>query len=199
MSAPSAGFDSAYRGIAPPWDIGRPQPVFVRLLGSGEIRGSVLDVGCGTGENVLFLAERGLSATGIDGAPAAIEKARAKAQARGLDAHFTVADGLDLAVPAQPFDTVIDCGFFHVLADDERPRYLASLSRVLRPGGTLFLLGFSDRQPGVLGPRRLTEAEIRRTFQDGWRVAAIHPAVFELTHGGAAQAWLASIQLAERA
>ena len=49
------GFNPAYRGT-PPWDIGRPQPDFVRLEEAGEIRGSVLDVGCGSGENVLYLA-----------------------------------------------------------------------------------------------------------------------------------------------
>ena len=184
-------FEPTYQGT-PPWDIGRPQPVIVRLAETGQIAGSVLDVGCGTGENVLFLAERGFAAAGIDGAPTAIGKARAKAKRRGLDASFEVADALNLPVPQQLFDTVIDSGLFHVFDDDERGRFLKSLARVLRPGGTYFMMCFSDREPGDWGPRRVTQAEIRSVFSDGWRVDAVAAATFE-TNMGQTQAWLASI------
>ena len=68
-------FESAYEGT-PPWDIGRPQPEFVRLEAGGEIRGSVLDVGCGTGENALHMAAKGHDVWGIDGAPTAISTIR---------------------------------------------------------------------------------------------------------------------------
>jgi len=183
-------FESSYHGT-PPWDIGRPQPAIVRLAETGRITGSVLDVGCGTGENILYLAERGFVATGIDGAPTAIKKARAKAKARGLDIRFEVADALDLSLP-ESFDTVIDSGLFHVFSDDERTRFTASLGRVVRPGGTYFMMCFSEREPGDWGPRRVTQAEIRSAFRAGWRVNSIDPSAFD-TNGGDAQAWLASI------
>jgi cyclopropane fatty-acyl-phospholipid synthase-like methyltransferase len=176
----------------PPWDIGRPQPAIMQLAETGEITGSVLDVGCGTGENVLYLAERGLAAAGIDGAPSAIRKARAKAKRRGLKVQFEVADALDLSTPDRPFDTVIDSGLFHVFSDEERIRFRESLGRVVRPGGTYFLMCFSDQQPGDWGPRRVTQAEIRSVFSDGWRVNSIQPSAFE-TNEGHARAWLASI------
>ena len=188
---PADSFESAYTGT-PPWDIGRPQPAIMRLAETNQVSGSVLDVGCGTGEHVLYLAERGFAATGIDGAPTAISKARAKAKRRGLQAHFEVADALDLSTPERPFDTVIDSGLFHVFSDDERPRFRASLGRVLRSGGTYFLMCFSDQQPGHWGPRRVTQAEIRSVFDDGWRVNDIQPSAFDLNEGHA-QAWLASI------
>ncbi len=73
MNVPANRFESAYHGT-PPWDIGRPQPAIVRLAETGQITGSVLDVGCGTGENVLYLAQRHMAAMGIDGAPTAIRK-----------------------------------------------------------------------------------------------------------------------------
>ena len=190
MRVPANRFESAYRGT-PPWDIGRPQPAIVRLAETGQIRGSVLDVGCGTGENVLYLAGRGLAAVGIDGAPTAIRKARAKAKKRGLDAQFEVADALDLTLPTQ-FDTVIDSGLFHVFSDEERARFRDSLGRVVRPGGTYFLMCFSDQQPGDWGPRRVTQAEIRAVFRAGWRVNSIEPSAFA-TNEGQAHAWLASI------
>ncbi len=88
-------FESAYKGT-PPWDIGRPQKEFIDLVRRGELSGSVLDIGCGTGENALFFAGEGYEVWGIDSAPLAIQKAREKAAGRGLAAHFLVMDALDL-------------------------------------------------------------------------------------------------------
>jgi cyclopropane fatty-acyl-phospholipid synthase-like methyltransferase len=184
-------WESAYLAT-PPWDIGRPQPAIMRLAEAGRITGSVLDIGCGTGENVLYLVERGLTVTGVDGARSAIVKARAKAKRRGLDASFEVGDALNLSTPQRPFDTVIDSGLFHVFSDEERERFRASLERVIRPGGTYFLMCFSDQQPGDWGPRRVTQAEIRSVFSAGWQVNSIQPSTFDINEGRA-QAWLASI------
>jgi SAM-dependent methyltransferase len=184
-------FDSAYLGT-PPWDIGRPQPAIERLAESGEIAGLVLDVGCGTGENVLYLVGRGFDVVGIDGAPTAVDKARAKAQQRGLSARFEVADALNLPIPQRPFDTIIDSGLFHVFSDDERVRFRESLMGVIRPGGTYLMMCFSEQQPGNWGPRRVTQAEIRSTFDSGWHVNYIEPSAFT-TNDGSARAWLSSI------
>ncbi len=188
---PANWFESAYLGT-PPWDIGRPQPAIMRLAETGQIMGSVLDVGCGTGENALYLAERGFAVVGIDGAPTAIRKARAKAKRRVLNAQFELADALNLSKPERLFDTIIDSGLFHVFSDEERDRFRESLERVIRIGGTYFLMCFSDQQPGDWGPRRVTQAEVRSVFRDGWRVNDIEPSAFD-TNEGHAYAWLASI------
>ena len=186
-------FDLAYEGI-PPWDIGRPQPEFVLLATTGEIRGSVLDVGCGTGENALYLAGLGHEVWGIDTAPAAIERARAKARSRGVRATFLVADALGLGRLGRTFDTVTDSGLFHVFSDEERTLFASSLAAVLRPGGNYYMLCFSEHEPDSWGPRRVTQAEIRATFQEGWRINYIREARFETnTHTGVARAWLSSI------
>lgn len=187
----SANWDSAYLQT-PPWDIGRPQPFVQTLVDAGQIAGRVLDIGCGTGENALYLGERGYPVVGIDWAPRAIAKARAKAGERHVSARFEVADALDLAVPPQLFDTILDCGLFHVFSDDERIRYRQSLARVLRTGGTYFMMCFSDRQPGDWGPRRVTQAEIRATFAVGWTIHGIEATTCETTMGPAL-AWLSSI------
>src|SRR5512136_2503358 len=97
-------FDSAYHGL-PPWDIGRPQKEFVDLVRRGEITGSVLDIGCGTGEHALFFAAEGHEVWGVDSAPLAIRKAQEKAAARGLSAHFLVLDVRDLPRLDRTFDT----------------------------------------------------------------------------------------------
>ena len=168
------GFEWAYREGRPPWDIGRPQPAVVGLADAGVVHGEVLDAGCGTGENALFLASRGLAITGIDAAPTAIARARRKALERSLTARFEVADALDLAAMDRTFDTIVDCGLFHTFGDDERLRYVQSLRTALRPNGRYAMLCFSNEQPGTMGPRRISQPEIRAAFPaTGWSVDSI--------------------------
>jgi 2-polyprenyl-3-methyl-5-hydroxy-6-metoxy-1,4-benzoquinol methylase len=186
-------FEEAYQGT-PPWDIGRPQREFVRLEESGMISGDVLDVGCGSGENALFLAGRGHDVWGVDSAPAAIGIARRKAEERGLAATFLVQDTLNLHEIGRTFDTVIDSGLFHTLSDPERPCFLRNLTDVMKPGGAYFMLAFSELEPGEYGPRRITKKEIEAVFYEGWRINEIRAAVFESrTRPEGSRAWLSSI------
>jgi len=187
-------FDAVYQGT-PPWDIGRPQKAFVDLAAAGEVTGSVLDVGCGTGEHALFFAERGHEVLGVDTSSLAIRKAKEKAATRGLRAQFLVWNALDLAGLKRTFDTVIDSGFFHVLSDEDRPVFAKSLATVLAPGGNYFMLCFSDRNPGEYPlPRRIAKREIRETFREGWLINSIKPAVFEnAVQPEGHHAWLSSI------
>jgi SAM-dependent methyltransferase len=191
-------WDESYaRDAGPPWDIGRPQPAFVRLADRSLLRGQLLDAGCGTGEHTLLAAARGADALGIDISPLAIGRARAKAAERGVNARFEVGDVLRLERPGPGFDTVIDSGVFHVFDDSDRPRYVASLASALRPGGICYLMCFSDRQPGDAGPRRVSQDELRSAFTDGWAVVGIAGEEFELNPGlgvPTAQAWLATLR-----
>jgi cyclopropane fatty-acyl-phospholipid synthase-like methyltransferase len=175
----------------PPWDIGRPQPAIVALAEAGEFRGRVLDVGCGTGEHALLAAGLGLDATGIDLAGNALEMARQKAHDRGLTARFIQHDARRLADLDEDFDTVIDCGLFHIFADDDRVAFVESLRSAVGPGGGYFMLGFSDRQPGDWGPRRLKRDEIIAAFATGWRIDSLEAAAIEVTmEPPQMQAWL---------
>src|SRR5206468_11175401 len=140
-------FDAMYSGT-PPWDIGRPQPELARLAQAGQVVGRVLDIGCGTGEHALMAAALGLPATGVDISPTAVAIARRKASERNLPARFLVHDVLDLASLGEQFDVALDCGLFHVLSDEDRQRFVASLGAALAPGGRYHMLCFSDRQPG---------------------------------------------------
>jgi cyclopropane fatty-acyl-phospholipid synthase-like methyltransferase len=191
-------WDASYTADASaPWDIGRPQPAFVRLADQGRLTGRLLDVGCGTGENALLAASRGADVTGVDVAPTAIAQARAKASERGLAARFEVTDVRDLGRLHLTADTVIDSGMFHVFGDDDRTRYVASLAAVLRPAGVCYLMCFSDRQPGTWGPRRVHPEELRAAFSDGWEVESVTAATFDVNPVGGmtqVQAWLAAIR-----
>src|SRR5262245_6563126 len=145
-----ATFESAYAGPAP-WDTGKPQSQFVAV--ADRVTGPVLDAGCGTGENALFFAARGLRVVGIDFVEEAIRRARTKAAERGVSAEFLVQDALTLGDAGERFASVIDCGLFHVFSDDHRGRYVGRLTRVTEPGGQLFLMCMSDEEPGTEGPR----------------------------------------------
>lgn len=177
----------------PPWDLGRPQSTFLELAEQGAIRGRVLDVGCGTGEHTLMCAQRGLDATGIDLAAPALEAAQNKAHDRGLTARFLRYDVLRVAELGESFDTVLDCGLYHMphFSAADRASYVHNLRAVLARGGHYFMLCFSDRQPGDQGPRRITRAEITASFVDGWRLDSIEPATIEVTTDPAGiRAWL---------
>jgi SAM-dependent methyltransferase len=187
-------WDAWYRAERPPWETQRPQPAVARLADSGAFVGDVLDCGCGTGENALLLASRGLRVLGIDWAASAVERARGKAGERSLDAEFVVADALALGELGRSFDTVLDSALFHTFGDEARERYVPSLASAMRPGSTLFLLCFSDLEPWGGGPRRVSQAEIHNAFGDGWSVRSIEPERYEvLFEPGFAVAWLATI------
>jgi SAM-dependent methyltransferase len=193
----AAEWDRAYtRQGPPPWDIGRPQPTFVRLADAGEIASPVLDCGCGTGENALMLTARGFDVTGVDLAPTAIHRAREKAAQRDLAVEFQVGDALDLPDLGGRFATVIDSGVFHVFDDADRARYVRSLASVVKDAGVVHLLCFSEHTPGTDGPRRVTQAELRAAFGEGWDVERIEATEFEVAPGwwrDRPKAWLARI------
>ena len=170
-----ATFESAYAGPAP-WEIGRPSDPLVAV--ADRVVGPVLDAGCGTGENALFFAARGLRVTGIDFVEEAIRRARGKATERGLTAEFLVKDALTLGDWGERFASVIDSGLFHVFTDEQRARYVAGLAHVTKPGGGLFLICFSDEEPGTVGPRRVSRQELYDAFADGWAVESVVPTQF---------------------
>jgi cyclopropane fatty-acyl-phospholipid synthase-like methyltransferase len=170
-------FESAYAGKAL-WDIAKPQRAFLAV--AYQITGSILDAGCGTGENALFFASRGRRVTGIDFLEAPIQQARRKTAERGVSATFFVMDALALKDLPEVFDSVIDSGLFHVFSDDDRKRYVEGLMSVVKPGGRLFLLCFTDEEPGTQGPRRVSKNELHAAFAEGWGIEFIEPVRFEV-------------------
>lgn len=163
----NADFDAVYRGDGPyaatpaPWDIGGPQPSLIPLEAAGLITGTVLDSGCGTGENALFLADKGYDVTGVDLAPTAIRLAQEKAKQRGLDAAFEVADVFALDAYSDRFDTVIDSAVAHLFHGDQLAAYAASLHRVCRAGGVAHVLALSDRSAAEFQRRFAEMAALR--------------------------------------
>ena len=192
-------FEDFYAGPAP-WEIGRPQPAFIAV--ADRVVGPVLDAGCGTGENALFFSARGHRVVGIDFVEEAVRRARIKAAARGLAVEFLVKNATALAGWGERFATAIDCGLFHCLSDDDRRRYVEGLSRVVEPAGRLFLLTFSDEEPGDEGPRRVSRRQLNEAFARGWEIEEvqrcrieINPAFTEVTFSeGGPKAWFAIVR-----
>jgi SAM-dependent methyltransferase len=192
-------FQNIYAGKAP-WDIPKPQTVFVEA--AEQVTGSVLDAGCGTGENALFFAGLGRQVTGIDYLEVPISRARRKVIERGIWATFLVRDALTLARWGERFDNAIDSGLFHVFGDDDRRRYVEGLATVIKPGGRLFLACFSDSEPGTQGPRRVSRRELDDAFRTGWVVESVRPVRFETRSDlkditfseGGPKAWFAVIR-----
>ena len=168
-------WDASYHDGPAPWDIDQPQPAVVRLAAEGRFSGSVLDAGCGSGENALHLASLGSPVLGFDVAETALSSAREKALDRGLGAEFVTADALDLRPLGRRFDTVLDSGLFHTFDTDEASRYAASLSDVTEPAGTLFVLCFGD-EGADHGPHPISRDALRTAFDTrGWTVTSIEP------------------------
>jgi SAM-dependent methyltransferase len=189
-------WDASYHDGPAPWDVGRPQPAIVRVASAGGITGPVLDAGCGTGENALHVAALGLPVLGVDVAETAVAIAREEAEGRGIAAEFAVADALHLERLGRRFQTVLDCGLLHTFDADERPAYAASLATVTEPGGTLYVLCFSERGPDT-GPHPVTRDDLRAAFDPGtgWEIAGIEPdrILTRFHDDDGAPAWLATI------
>jgi SAM-dependent methyltransferase len=194
-----ATFESIYAGKAP-WDIGKPQKPFVAA--ADRVRSPLLDAGCGTGDAALFFAAQGHQVTGIDFLEEPIRRARRKAAERGLSVEFLVKDALTLSEWSERFTSVIDSGLFHVFSDDDRRRYVQGLGRVIEPGGRLFLMCFSDAEPGSEGPRRVSRQEVYDAFAGGWDVESIEPVQIDVNpeftamtfSQGGPRAWFAVIR-----
>ncbi len=193
-------FEGMYGEPKVPWDIGRPQKAFVEA--GDQIRGRVLDIGCGTGDLALWLAEQGCTVTGVDFLPKPLEAARRKTTERGLSVNFIAVDATKVHELGERFDVVTDCGLFHVFDATGRTAYVAALRKLLAPGARVFLLCMSDAEPGTHGPRRISESDLRAAFAERWHIEKIATARFESVPGvpgaeftpGGACSWFAVVR-----
>lgn len=126
----------------PPWDTGQTPPELIRFVESGRPPGRALDLGCGTGTNVIYLARHGWQATGVDFVLRAIERARRKARAASVSVDLRVGDVTRLEDLTGPFDLILDIGCFHSLTPDGRERYAAGVARLSRSGTALLMYEF---------------------------------------------------------
>lgn len=181
---PEASVLSIYNDLyrtTPTWEIGRPQQKIVDLVGEGTFQGSVLEVGSGTGENLLHIATHRPNQVmlGVDTAPLAISRARSKALERGLKVHFEVFNALNLDQLNKRFNNVVDVGLYQVLNSYERQILVEKLPFVLAPGGTYHMLSGLRLDMGTYGICQVDQQMVQDAFSVGWVVQELAPATFE--------------------
>jgi cyclopropane fatty-acyl-phospholipid synthase-like methyltransferase len=144
----------------PPWDTGISPPELLEFIETHK-PGRAIDIGCGTGTNVITLARAGWRVTGIDFAPRAIQLARQKLQETNIQADVQVNDATKLNGVTGLFDLALDLGCFHTIPENRRTPYLDQLDRLLAPGGFWLMYGFlkSDSRADHT-PAGIAEAEI---------------------------------------
>ena len=182
-SNPLEFFNFVYQDI-PPWDIGAPQPAMSALLNKYPPTGPILDLGCGSRDLSIYLAQLGYQVVGIDFVEKAIANAREKASslppqvARYLD--FQVADALKPSLLQRQFGAVVDSGFYHLFDPEQCDQLVNEVARTLLPGGHYYLHEFSVEFPVPNMPRQISMEELQARFKTdkGWHIKEIQSTEF---------------------
>ncbi len=180
---PQAFFNAVYQAAAP-WDIGAPQPAMAALLGKYPPADPVLDLGCGSGDLVIYLAQLGHRVLGIDFVETAVEDARAKIRALSPEAagllRFQAADALELSRLGEKFGAVVDSDFYHLFDPDQCDRLIDEIASILHPKGCYYMHEFDIAFPVPNVPRQVSADEIRARFtaERGWRIREIQSVEF---------------------
>lgn len=152
-------FNLLYLFTEPPWDTGISPPELLDFI-ANHPAGKAIDIGCGTGTNVITLTKAGWQVTGVDFAPRAIKLANRKIKGAGIQAEILERSAIDLHGISGPFDLALDIGCFHSIRD-KKADYLIEINRILAPGGYWLMYGFFNPDPASNGPG-LAEADLER-------------------------------------
>ena len=130
----------------PKWDTGISPPELLDFIQHHK-PARAIDIGCGTGTNVITLAKAGWQVTGVDFAPRAIRLAKQKLSSSGTQADLRVSDATNLRGVNGPYEFALDIGCFHSIEKDGKAKYLKQLDRILAPSGFWLIYGFLKPDP----------------------------------------------------
>ena len=189
---PPTDWNERYSSENPPWDTGRPDPHLVDLVESGTVKpGPVLEIGCGTGTNAIWLAERGFDVLGIDVSSLAVERATAKGAHVGERCGFRTLDFLSDPVDGS-FDLVFDRGCFHSFDHaEDRSRYTEHVGRVLSPVGRwVSIIGSTEGPERDSGPPRRTARDIADAVEPFLQILELRMSHLDADLPSTPAAWL---------
>lgn len=175
-----ARWDNRYETGDAPWDTGRPSQELVAAVDGGVVQPCrAIELGCGTGTNAVYLAQRGFSVTAVDVSSVAIELARQRAHGAHVAVNFLVDHVCDLQSPLEPFEFLFDRGCYHCARRVDLPGFLKTLERVAKPGAKYLLLAGNANEQTEFGPPRVHEQEIRDELGGLFNVDSIRSFRFE--------------------
>ena len=175
-------YDLWYRFGTPPW-VQQARPELVELVESGDLRpGRAIDLGCGEGDNAIFLAQRGFRVTAVDFSAAAIAKAKVKAGKAGADVNFVIDDLTQLTRVEGQFDLLVDYGTFDDLSIKDRAAYVDQVTSLAKPGARFLLWCFEWELKGwerlatailPFGNLALRPGEVERWFASMFEIRRV--------------------------
>ncbi len=197
QSSTADDWDACYRDARLPWDIGTPAPELVQYfagLGKNDLPKSVLEIGCGTGTNAVWLAQQGCQVTSTEIAPTALAMAKERAAKAGVTAEFTLIDiCVSAPVAASTQDFVFDRGVYHCMPEASRQAFVASVAAALKSGGHwLCLAGSKDehRDNPDVGPPQLSAMELLHHVEPLFAVLKLERVGFAMPDGSSHLAWV---------
>lgn len=187
-------WDSHYQSGEPPWETGEPSAELARVIAEETIQPCrVIELGCGTGINAVWLAQQGFDVTGVDSSRLAIDKARQRATEANVNVRLVVDDVLHLAEDYQPFPFFFDRGCYHAVRQIDAPGYVRTLKRVTMPGAVGLLLTGNARcpPPEGQGPPVVSAEELHAELEPVFQIVRLREFYFDTVQksGPAHLAW----------
>jgi methyl halide transferase len=177
-------WEERYRAGQAPWDTGRPSSELERTVAEERIAPCrAFELGCGTGANAVWLAQQGFDVTAVDISPLAIERARQRAAAAGVNVRFLQADVLNLPDLGAPCRFYFDRGCYHVVRRENADGFVQALERITEPGTVGLILTGNAREPHDPGPPVVDEATIRRELGRVFDIVRLREFRFDVTPG----------------
>ena len=186
-------FNRAYESGHTPWDSGKPDPDLIQIVTTTPIEPcKALDIGCGTGDNAIWLSQQNFHALGIDTSEIAIEKAIEKASKANVKCTFIVIDLLTNKIEGAPFGFAFDRGCFHSLnSDEERKRFAENVIAHLEKDGLwLSLVGNADEQRHAPGPPQRTAGDIVNSVETYFEILSLVSSYFGSNRPNPPRAWV---------